>query len=163
MQNLRNPNYKWPNSWVWISQTPKRQPQAVAYAKLYLMETYDLKESLYITPENERLEDKQPGKRSMTNVYLLFLLKNGMNWTRTSIREECEALHFEHHIRAGSYHKLQYRVSNVKLRMEFYINVILDFCEPNKHVLSILSGTKVMMAAIVSWSPAFFLPLKMIH
>lgn len=149
LRNLRNPDHTWPNSWVWISQTAKRQAQAVLYAKTHLKETYDLVESMYISADNERLEDKKFGKRSMTTVPLLFLLKKGMNWTKTSIREQYEAPQFEHHTRAGCYDELQYRVSNNELRMEFYINVILDFCQPNQYMLSILSGTKVMMAATV--------------
>lgn len=120
------------------------------YAKTYLANKYDIIKFLYLTRENERLEDKKSGKQSMINVYLLFLLKKGMNWTKTTICEVYEAPCFEHHTKAGACNELQYRVANIELQMEFYISVILDFCDPNSSMLSVLSGTKVMLAATVS-------------
>jgi hypothetical protein len=52
-------------------------------------------------------------------------------------------------LEAGKYQELKYRLSSSELRMEFYLDLLFDFCRPRDRFLGVYSGSKCLVAAKV--------------
>jgi hypothetical protein len=51
---------------------------------------------------------------------------------------------------ARKYNEVEYQLFTVKLRMEFYFQVLDLYCRPGDAVLSVFTGTKAVYASVVS-------------
>jgi hypothetical protein len=54
-----------------------------------------------------------------------------------------------YHLEAGKYQELKYRLSSSELRMEFYLDLVYDFCKPRGQFLGVYTGLKCLVAAKV--------------
>lgn len=108
-----------PKVWVWISKNAIRYEEAKAYVSSYFKDTYYVIESEYNSCKNEHLEDKSLEKRGFIKVPLLYFLKNGHNYLRSSILQEYmapQAKHFNaHYSKSGMYYEVEYIVHNNEL------------------------------------------------
>jgi hypothetical protein len=139
-----------PAMWLWIVNSTNRLEQAAEYAKESFT-NYTIRESKYIPEKNERLYDGSARKQS-PDVFLLFLVKNGdteAEGLRGKILSEYRAPDIPYYLETGKYQELKYRLSSSELRMEFYLDLLFDFCRPGDRFLGIYSGSKCLVAAKV--------------
>jgi hypothetical protein len=138
-----------PAMWLWIVNSTNRLEQAAEYAKESFT-NYTIRESKYI-PEKNELYDGSARKQS-PDVFLLFLVKNGdteAEGLRGKILSEYRAPDIPYYLETGKYQELKYRLSSSELRMEFYLDLLFDFCRPGDRFLGIYSGSKCLVAAKV--------------
>jgi hypothetical protein len=139
-----------PAMWLWIVNSTNRLEQAAEYAKESFT-NYTIRESKYIPEKNERLYDGSARKQS-PDVFLLFMVKNGdteAEGLRGKILSEYRAPDIPYYLETGKYQELKYRLSSSELRMEFYLDLLFDFCRPGDRFLGIYSGSKCLVAAKV--------------
>jgi hypothetical protein len=136
--------------WLWIVNSANRLAQAVEYARESFT-NYAIRESKYIPSKNERLYDGTARKQS-PDVFLLFLVKKGdkeVESLRGKILSEYRALDIPYYLKAGKYLELKYRLSSSELHMEFYLDLLYDFCRPGDRFLGVYTGSKCLVAAKV--------------
>jgi hypothetical protein len=152
---LKSPSMKDPTVWLWISSTEDRHLQAVVYAQRNMREYYIAKDSKYYPSKFERLYDQTTRQSSAigAGVYLLFMVKKDspqFEAKKKRIKKEYRAADVPYYSESRKYMEAKYRLHNSELRMEFYFELLQTFCYPGKNFLSILSGSKCMLAARVS-------------
>ena len=54
-----------------------------------------------------------------------------------------------YYLEAGKYQELKYRLSSSELRMEFYLDLLFDFCRPGDRFLGVYLGSNCLVAAKV--------------
>jgi hypothetical protein len=122
--------------------------QAAEYARESFT-NYSIRESKYIPAKNERLYDKTARKQSM-DVILLFLVKKGdreAESLRAKIQSEYHAPDIPYYLEAGKYQELKYRLSSSELHMEFYLDLLYNFCKPGDRFLGVYTRLKCLVAA----------------
>ena len=150
MQRLelqRGPRLHDPPMWLWISENAERAASAIAYAQLVMI-GYALKTSSYRAAKNERLYDY---KRAVGEVHLLFLMKKGSNVNSKSVKEYYIAPNIPYYTVIGQYKEADYRINLMELRMEFYLELVQEFCKPGDGVYGIFTGTKFMIVCRVQF------------
>jgi hypothetical protein len=150
LRSLKAPSISKPVMWLWIVNSANRLAQAVEYAR-ETFKNYTIRESKYIPAKNERLYDGLVRKQS-PDVFLLFLVKNDdieALGLRGKILSEYHALEIPYYLEAGKYQELKYRLSSSELRMEFYLDLLFEFCRPGDQLLGVYSGLKCLVAAKV--------------
>jgi hypothetical protein len=133
---------------LWIVNSANRLVQAAEYARESFT-NYTIRESKYIPAKNERLYDGSARKQS-PDVFLLFLVKNDdteAQGLRRKIPSEYRAHDIAYYLEAGKYQELKYRLSSSELRMEFYLDLLFDFCRSGDRFLGVYSGSKYLVAA----------------
>jgi hypothetical protein len=65
------------------------------------------------------------------------------------IHSEYHALDIPYYLEAGKYQELKYRLTLSELRMEFYLDLLYDFCRPGDRFFGIYTGSKSLVAAKV--------------
>jgi hypothetical protein len=124
--------------------------QAAEYARESFT-NYTIRESKYIQEKNERLYDGSARKQS-PDVFLLFLVKNDdteAQGLRGKILSEYRAPDIPYYLETGKYQELKYRLSSSELHMEFYLDLLFNFCRPRDRFLGVYSGSKCLVAAKV--------------
>jgi hypothetical protein len=147
---MKAPSISMPAMWLWIVNSANRLAQAVEYAR-ESFKNYSIRESKYIPAKNERLYDGTVRKQS-PDVFLLFLVKKG-NMEAESLRGkillEYRTPDIPYYLEVGKYLELKYRLSSSELYMEFYLDLLYDFCRPGDRFLGIYIGSKCLVAAKV--------------
>jgi hypothetical protein len=147
---MKTPSISMPAMWLWIVNSGNRLAQAAEYARESFT-NYTIQESKYIPAKNERLYDNSARKQSL-DVFLLFLVKKGdkeAEGLRGKILSEYCAPDIPYYMEAAKYQELKYRLSSSELRMEFYLDLLVDFCRPGDRFLGVYSGSKCLVAAKV--------------
>ena len=153
MSKQSSPGLTDPPAWVWICGDKIATTQIVHYAQEKMSTKYNLVFSDYVPCQNERLEDKAANnKAAKAKVALIILLKKG---TRAADLEKKIPLEFiapddRTYQKAGKYNELQYRLSSLEFRMEFYLRLIQLLCKPGDTMFSAFGGGKILCAAMVS-------------
>jgi hypothetical protein len=147
---MKSPSISKPAMWLWIVNSANRLAQATEYARESFM-NYTIRESKYIPAKNERPYDGSVRKQSL-DVFLLFLVKNDDTeaqglWGKIPL--EYRAPDIPYYLEAGKYQELKYRLSSSELHMEFYLDLLFDFCSPGDRFLGVYSGSKCLVAAKV--------------
>jgi hypothetical protein len=143
LSSMKIPSISMPTMWLWIVNLANRLEQAVEYARESFT-NYTIRESKYIPAKNERLYDGSARKQS-PDVFLLFLVKNGdteVEGLRGKILSEYRTPDIPYYLEAGKYQELKYRLSSSELHMEFYLDLLFDFCRPGDRFLGVFSGSK---------------------
>ena len=79
-------------------------------------------------------------------------MKNGdteADGLQGKILSEYRAIDIPYYLEARKYQELKYRLSSSGLRMEFYLNLLFEFCRPGDRYLGVYLGSKYLMAAKV--------------
>jgi hypothetical protein len=150
LRSMKTPSILKPAMWLWIVNSANRLAQAAEYARESFMNC-TIRESKYIPAKNERLYDGLARKQS-PNVFLLFLVKNDdteAQGLQGKILSEYRAPDIPYYLEAGKYQELKYRLSSSELRMEFYLDLLFDFCRPGDRFLGVYSGSKCLVATKV--------------
>jgi hypothetical protein len=135
---MKAPSISMPAIWLWIVNSANRLAQAAEYAKESFM-NYTIRESKYIMAKNERLLDGSAGKQS-PDVFLLFQGK---------IHSEYRAPDIPYYLEAGKYQELKYRLTSSEPRMEFYLDLLYDFCKLGDRFFGVYTGLKSLVAVKV--------------
>jgi hypothetical protein len=80
----------------------------------------------------------------------LFLVKNDdteAQGLRGKILSEYHAPDIPYYLEAGKYQELKYRLSLSELCMEFYLDLLFNFCRPGDQFLGVYSGLECLVAA----------------
>jgi hypothetical protein len=83
----------------------------------------------------------------------MFLVKKGdreAEGLRGKILSEYRTPDISYYLEARKYQELKYRLSLSELRMEFYLDLLYDFCRPGDRFLGVYTGSKCLAAAKVS-------------
>ena len=110
------------------------------------MTGYALKTSSYWTAKNKRLYDC---KKAVGEVHLFFLIKKGSNVNSKSVKEYYIAPNIPYYTIIGQYKEADYRSNLMELRMEFYLELVQEFCKPGDGVYGIFTEMKFMIACRV--------------
>jgi hypothetical protein len=148
--SMKAPSISMPAMWLWIVNSANRLAQATEYARESFT-NYSIRESKYIPAKNERLYDGTVRKQSL-DVFLLFLVKKGdreAESLRGKILSKYHAPDIPYYLEAGKYLELKYRLSSIELRMEFYLDLLYDFCRLGDRFLGVYTGSKCLVAAKV--------------
>jgi hypothetical protein len=68
---------------------------------------------------------------------------------RGKILSEYCAPDIPYYLEVGNYLELKYRLSSSELCMEFYLDLLYDFCRPGDRFLGIYTGSKCLVTAKV--------------
>jgi hypothetical protein len=150
LQAMKALSISMPAIWLWIVNSENRLTQAAEYAKESFM-NYTIRDSKYIPTKNERLYDGSARKQSL-DVFLLFLVKKDdteAEGLEGKIHSEYRAPDIPYYLEAGKYQELKYRLTSSELCMEFYLDLLYDFCRPGDRFLGIYTGLKSLVAAKV--------------
>lgn len=150
LKSLRTPCVSTPSIWLWIVNSANRSTQAKEYAA-QTFKNYTVLEATYIPSKNERLYDL-PIRKQSPDVFLLFLVKKGdveAQALKAKIRSEYRAPEISYYTENGKYSELKYRLRASELRMEFYLDLLHDFCRPGDSFMGVYSGSKCLLAAKV--------------
>jgi hypothetical protein len=131
LRSMKTPTISKPAMWLWIMNSANRLAQAAEYARESFT-NYTIRESKYIPAKNERLYDGSVRKQS-PDAFLLFMVKNDetkAQGLRGKILSEYRASNIPYYLEAGKNQELKYRLSSSELRMEFYLDLLFDFCRP---------------------------------
>jgi hypothetical protein len=158
MDTVSDPSLKNPHVWLWITENVDRQCQAIVYANK-IKDEYAHKASYYMPCSNERLNGIPEGKVLEKHmVPLLFLVKKGSNMgdILDRIPPTFYAPDLPLYSKAGMYREHDFGVRMTELHLEFYCRVLKMFSFPNDKFLSLMAGSKPMLAGIVrSAAPLF--------
>ena len=138
--------------WLWIVNLANELAQAIEYARESFT-NYSIQESKYIPAKNERLYDRTTRKQSL-DVFLLFLMKKGDREAKSlwgKILSKYCAPNIPYYLEAGKYLELKYRLSSSELCMEFYLDLLYDFCKPEDQLFGIYTRLKCLVATKVKW------------
>jgi hypothetical protein len=144
---MKAPSISMPAMWLWIVNMENMLAQAAKCARESFT-NYSIRESKYILAKNERLYDGTARKQS-PDVFFLFLVKKGdreAEGLRGKILLEYHAPDIPYYLEAGKYQELKYGLSSSELRMEFYLDLLYDFCRPGDRFLGIYIGSKCLVA-----------------
>jgi hypothetical protein len=147
---MKAPSISMPAIWLWIVNSANRLAQAAEYAKESFM-NYTIRESKYIMAKNERLYDRFVRKQS-PDVFLLFLVKKGdteAEGLEGKIHSEYRAPDIPYYLEAGKYQELKYRLTSSEPRMEFYLDLLYDFCKLGDRFFGVYTGLKSLVAVKV--------------
>jgi hypothetical protein len=150
LRSMKTPSISKPAMWLWIVNSANRLAQAAEYARESFT-NYTIRESKHILAKNERLYDGS-ARKQLPDVFLLFLVKNDdteAQGLRRKIPSEYHAPNIPYYLEAGKYQELKYRLSSSELCMEFYLDLLSDFCRPGDRFLGVYSGSKCLVAAKV--------------
>jgi hypothetical protein len=158
MATVSDPSLKSPHVWVWITENVDRQCQALVYANK-IKDEYVHKVSNYMPCRNERLNGIPEGKVMEKHmVPLLFLVKKGSNTSDIlgRIPPTFYAPELPLYTKAGMYREHDFGVRMTELRLEFYCRVLKLFSVPGEKFLSLMAGSKPMLAGFVRFAAPFF-------
>jgi hypothetical protein len=152
---MKAPSISMLTIWLWIVNLANKLAQAAEYAT-ESFSSYSIRESKYIPGKNERLYDGTARKQS-PDVFLMFLVKKGdreVKGLRGKILSKYHAPDIPYYLEAGKYklssNELKYKLSSSELRMEFYLDLLYDFCRPGDRFLGIYTRSKCLATAKVS-------------
>lgn len=151
---VTDPHIKNPQVWLWITESVDRQCQALVYADKKLKYEYVRKSASYMPSSNERFNGVGEGKATEKHlVPLLFLIKKSSH--AQSVVDQIPSVFYAPDLplytKAGMYREHDLGISHSELRLEFYCRVLKMFSSPAGKFLSIMAGTKPMLAGIVSF------------
>ena len=84
------------------------------------------------------------------DIILLFLVKKGdreAESLQAKIQSEYHAPDIPYYLEARKYQELKYRLSSNELCMEFYLDLLCDFCKPGDQFLGVYTRLKCLVAA----------------
>jgi hypothetical protein len=113
------------------------------------MKDYVLTSSTYYIHANERLYANEPkGKGKHREVHLAFLLKKGESLPKPDTIHVTPRI--DYYMELHKYNESQFSLSDMELRMEFYLDIMELFCSPGDSMYCLFGGSKTMHAANVS-------------
>jgi hypothetical protein len=126
-----------------------RLAQAAEYAKESFT-NYTIRESKYIPAKTEQLYFGSARKQS-PDVFLFLVKKDDIEveGLEGKIHLEYRAPNIPYYLEAEKYQELKYRLTSSELRMEFYLDLLYDFCRPRDRFLGVYTGSKFLVAAKV--------------
>ena len=150
MQKTKKPSLQDVPSWLFICGDEKEQTQAVNFVESNdILKSFSIAFSVYYAGKHNRLGDVSASK-SPKKVFLIFL-QNPSNEKKVAIREEFNCPDSARYMKVRAYSKLEYRIHNTELRMEFYlIWLVQQFVALGKSIFSGYTGGKLTCAAMVS-------------
>lgn len=154
LEMVTDPDIFTPDVWLFITENIGRNAQAMAYASANLKDEYVTKTSNYRPSSNERFNGIAEGKVLEKHlVPLLFLVKRSSRCMSVvdSIPDTFYAPDLPLYTKAGMYCEQVLALRSTELRLEFYCRVLKMFSTPGDRFLSVLAGTKPMLAGIVSF------------
>jgi hypothetical protein len=118
------------------------------------MKDYKLTSAHYVIHLNERLYVWKPkGKTKPQKVFFAFLQKKGTAHARVEFLYV--APHIDYYTEPHKYNESQFNLCDWELQMEFWLDVLEQFCSHGDSVYCIFGGTKTMPVANVSFPPWF--------
>jgi len=151
-RTVTDPTIRTPDVWLFISENIDRHAQALVFGNK-LKDEFQLKTSNYMPSSNERFNGIQEGKVLDKHLLpLLFLIKKS-SYSQDLIRtipDTFKAPALPLYFKAGMYREHELCVTDTELRLEFYGRVLKMFSTPGDRFLSIMAGSKPMLAGIVS-------------
>ena len=154
VDTVSDPTIRTPEVWLWITENIDRHAQAMVYASK-LKDEYLPKTANYMPSSNERLNGIQEGKVLEKHlVPLLFLVKKSSHAQNVvdSIPATFYAPELPLYTRPGMYREHDLALTTSELRLEFYCRVLKMFSAPGDRFLSLMAGTKPMLAGIVCFN-----------
>ena len=149
LQKRKDPALKDVPAWLFICGDEKEQAQVLRFVeKDEVLKTYDMDFSIYCAGKIDHLGDI-PVANKPPKVLLVFLHRPGNN-VRVEIPDEFTCPEFNRYVKAHAYSEVEYRLNNLKLRMEFYIWLVKSFCIPQECIYSVFAGGNLTCAAVVS-------------
>lgn len=140
-----------PHVWIWITSSEDRSMQALQYAEKK-MSRYCSVYLAYLPSANECL-NYGSSRSKVAEVYFLFLIKKD-HPQADELVEKVQRYYFPvetpFYMEKNKYLEACIAVHGSELRMEFYLDLLRDFCNPMDRVFGVLSGTKFMLANQVS-------------
>lgn len=141
------PTMSSPNVWVWITSSENRAVQALRFADKR-MSKYICVSCAYTPSPNERLNLGTSRSKS-SEVYLLFLIRK--HHPRASalvekVKQCYTAVDTSYYTERNKYLEACFSVHGSELRMEFYLELIKEFCKPQEKVFGVFSGSKFILA-----------------
>ena len=113
------------------------------------MKDYVLTSSTYYIHPNKCLyANELKGKGKHREVYLAFLLKKRVSLPKLDTMYVTPRI--DYYIEPNKYNDSQFGLSNMKLQMEFYLDVMELFCLPGDSVYCLFGSSKTMHVANVS-------------
>jgi hypothetical protein len=144
----KKPTMHDPPAWLWISRIVEKNAQVVLYVEKY-MKDYLLVMSMYYCVPNKHMYRIKKHIVHGVEVYLKFFFKIGLDHLKVDVYYY---LPFTECYKKMNYYKeLQFQVSNMVLRMKFYLDLIEKFCSPRKSVYCTFARSKTMHAVKVSF------------
>ena len=118
LQKRKDPALKDVPTWLFICGDEKEQAQVLRFVeKDEVFNTYGLDFSIYSAGKIDRLGDI-PVANKPPKVPLVFLQKPG-NEAKVQILDEFTCPEFNWYVKAHAYSKVEYRLNNLELQMEF--------------------------------------------
>lgn len=147
------PTMNSPNVWVWITSSEDRALQAQKYAERK-MQRYILISSAYLPSPNERL-NMGTSRSKCSEVFLHFLIKRDGPQASTlvdKVKRHYSSVPTFYYTEKSKYLEASFAVHGSELRMEFYLELVKDFCKPNERVFGVYPGSKFILANKVRFS-----------
>lgn len=151
--NQKEPSLSSLPCWLFICGNGDDYLQVEAFARnteYFGSSSYELVQSTYIPAANERLGGySAKSKEALEPVRLLFLIKQSV---RLAARPSEIYLAPEHMLyeKPRKYNEVEYSMFANELRMEFYLQVIRLFCGKRESIFLLYTGTKAIVASVVS-------------
>ena len=139
--------------WLFISGSESHRLQTMEFVNSHgAFKSLHVDFADYHPTKFERLGDLSAG-RATRKVILTFLQDMDCH-DHVEIRPDFFPPESLVYTKPHGYNKLEYRVYNTELRMEFYLWLMRKFCRPGGALLSIFGGGKITCAAVVSHESA---------
>jgi hypothetical protein len=139
-----------PAVWVWITSSEHRALQAEQYAERR-MSKYVCLSSAYTPSAYERLNLGTSRSKS-SEVHLLFLIREDHPDAPALVEKvklNYTAGDSPYYTEKNKYLEACFAVHGFELRMEFYLELLSDFCNPADRIFGIYCGSKVVLASKV--------------
>ena len=138
-------------AWLFICEDDDAYLQVEAFSLTpSLVEKFNLYPSEYIPAPFEQLGGySAKSKLATSNVRFFFLINNEMEHPPT-VKKQYQAPQHVVYEKPWKYNELQYLMYPIELQMEFYIRILNLFCKRGDSVFEIFTGTKLMVASMVS-------------
>jgi hypothetical protein len=150
---VTDPSLRTPSDWLLISESIDRHAQALVFADR-VKDEYIHVTAKYMPASNERFNGIKEGNVLDKHLLpLLFLVKRSSRAHSLIdiIPDTFSAPDLPLYTKAGMYREHDLSLSPSELRLEFYGRVLKMFSSPGDRYLSIMGGTKPMLAGIVSF------------
>lgn len=152
-QGLKDPSYTAPPIWVWIVNGPMKSLGSLRNQLRNFFPGHHMELSQYKKATNEKLYNETAPEKAANDVCLIYLFKKGDPYAdrfKNTIKSEYKPAAVHYYTEAGLYAETKWMTKQSELRMEFYIDLVHKYCQLGDSTLGIFSGSKFMVASVVS-------------
>lgn len=157
---LSDPSYTTPRVWVFIVHCKAKNLDRLKGHVHPHFSNYDVVASSYKTSKAEHLYNGYCSNLLANEVHLLFFFKKGDPKAvafKDSVKPEYGHADVPYYADTGLYNEAKWMAKESELRMEFYIELIKAYCDKGDSTMGIFSGSKFMVASMVSSRQSQFL------